>query len=66
MRRPTLYGRLPSRPGSPQDRKPASLVAHIVQTGKKGTARLPFIIDVVCFLAVLAIGCLLSLGAVWP
>lgn len=66
MRRPTLYGRLPSRPGSPQDRKPASLVAHIVQTGKKGTVRLPLIIDVVCFLAVLTIGCLLSLGAVRP
>ena len=66
MRRPTLHGRFPSRPGSPQARKPASLVTHIVRTGKKGTARLPLIIDVVCFLAVLAIGCLLSLGAVWP
>ena len=66
MRRPTPYGRLPSRPGSPQDRKPAPLVAHIVQTGKKDTVRLPLIIGVFCFLAVLAIGCLLSLGAVWP
>lgn len=42
-----------------------ALIAHIMQTGKKGTARLPLVIGVVCFLAVLAIGCLLSLGAVW-